>query len=139
MGRGGTAPPSGTTATGRPRCTATTRRGTPCEAFAPAGRVFCRVHDPDRAAEVRAACARGGAKASKLRALEGRRRKLDTPAALVGFVSGVIYDVVEHRVEVDVARTALYGCSIQRQLLEATDLAARLAAVEAQLAARRTG
>src|SRR5439155_25841921 len=114
MGRGGTAPPSGTTATGRPRCTATTRRGTPCEAFAPAGRVFCRVHDPDRAAEVRAACARGGAKASKLRALEGQRCTLDTPAVLVGFVSGVIHDVVEPRMEVGVGRNVLYGCLIQR-------------------------
>jgi len=87
---------------------------------------------------VRAARQRGGAAASKLRALAGRRRKLTSAGALVDFVSGVIHDTLEGRVEVDIARTCLYGASIQRALIQAGDLEQRLAVVEAQLVARRT-
>jgi hypothetical protein len=80
---------------------------------------------------VQRARSRGGTSAAKLRALEGRRSKLDTPAALVRFVATLVQDVVGGTVGPDVARVALYGCSIQRQLLETSDLEARLDALEA--------
>ena len=139
MGRGGAPPSTGGAGRQQRRCAATTQRGTPCGAFVPAGRPLCRVHDPAAAESVHAARQRGGARASKLRALQGRRRKLARPGALVDFVSTLIHDTLEGRVEVDVARTCLYGASIQRALIQAGDLEQRLAAVEAALAARRTG
>jgi hypothetical protein len=80
---------------------------------------------------MRQARSRGATNANKVRALEGRRSKLDTPAALVRFVATLVQDVVGGTVEPDVARVALYGCAIQRQLLETSDLEARLAALEA--------
>ena len=64
-------------------------------------------------------------------ALQNRRLKLDTPAALIRFVGTVVQDVVSGAVEPDVARAALYGCSIQRQLIEASELEKRLEALEA--------
>ncbi len=134
MGRGGAAGPSGVTATGQPRCQAQTQAGQPCRAFATGG-PWCRMHDPAQAEAVRAARAKGGAAASKLRALQGRRAKLDTPVRLLAFTSNLIHDVVEVRIHPDTARVALYGCSIARQLIETSALEERLAALEAQLSA----
>jgi len=95
------------------------------------------MHDPAHADAVRAGRARGGAAASKLRALQGRRSKLDTPAALLRFCATVVYDVVEHRLEPDCARVALYGLSIQKSLLEVADIEGRLRALEAQASTGR--
>jgi hypothetical protein len=82
---------------------------------------------------VQAARARGGAAASKLRALQGRRPRLDQPQALARYCSGIILDVADHRLDVDTGRCVLYGLGIMRQLLEVANLDARLAALEAQL------
>ena len=112
-------------------CAATTHQGQPCRSALVGESGYCRAHDPARQVEVQAARRRGGATAAKLRALEGRRSKLDTPAALVRFVGTLVQDVVSGTVEPDVARVALYGCSIQRQLLETSDLEARLSELEA--------
>jgi hypothetical protein len=137
VGRGGAPRDSATTATGQPRCTATTQAGQPCQAFAPAGSTVCRVHDPAQAEAVQAARARGGAAAARLRVLQGRRSKLDTPAALVRFTATLLHDVLELHRPYELARVVLYGVSIQRQLLESSDLEQRLAALEAQLATGR--
>jgi hypothetical protein len=80
-----------------------------------------------------AARSRGATKANKLRALAGRRPKLDNARALTRFVSDVVKDTLSGRVLPDVARAVLYGCSIQRALIETGDLAKRLEALEAQL------
>jgi hypothetical protein len=134
MGRGHGAAASGATGGGKRACEAQTKRAAPCAAFALPGRPWCISHDPERHADMRAARAKGGAAASKLRALQGRRAKLDTPQRLLTFTSNLIHDVVEVRIHPDTARVALYGCSIARQLIEASDLEARLAALESQLA-----
>jgi len=84
---------------------------------------------------MREARARGGAAASRLRSLEGRRARLDTPAALVKFTSKVIQDTLDETTPFVVARTVLYGISIQRQLVESTDLERRIEALEQRLAA----
>lgn len=127
--------------TSQPTCVATTQRGVPCQSFAAHGTDYCVAHDPNRVEAMQAARSRGATTANKLRALEGRRERLDTPAALVKFVGTLVQDVVGGAVEPDVARVALYGCSIQRQLLETTDLEARLAALEeaAEQPTRRAG
>ena len=113
-------------------CAATTQRGTACRGIVPLGLSYCLVHDPERAEAVREARARGGATATKLRALKARRPRLDTAAGLIRFNAGVIADTLEGRLLPDVARAVLYGMSIQRQLVEAGDLEQRIAALEAR-------
>src|SRR5438105_716274 len=128
--RGSAAAPSGGAAHAQQPCQAQTKRGTPCRSFAlPAGD-YCLAHDPERAGAVRAARAKGGAAASKVRSLQGRRAKLATVPELVRFTSGVIQDVLAGDVAPEVARAVLYGLSLQRQLVETSDLERRLRALE---------
>ncbi len=117
----------------RKTCRAVAKSGEPCRSFALAGSEFCLAHDPERVGQLRQSRAKGGAKASQLRALRGRRAKLDTVGGLVRFTAGVIQDALAGTVAADVARVVLYGISIQRQLLEAGDLEKRIAALEANL------
>ena len=114
-------------------CRAQTKRGQPCAGFALTGGEHCLSHDPERAGALREARAKGGAAASKLRAIRGRRSRLDTVPALVGFTAGVIHDALEGRLTPDVARTVLYGLGLQRQLVESSDLERRIAALEARV------
>ena len=127
--------PSPSTERVQPRCTATTLRGTPCQAFA-AGGAFCHVHDPARAEQVQAARAKGGQAAGRLRRLEGRRAKLDTAPRLLAFASNIVHDLAEHRLDSDTGRAVLYGVGIMRQLVEAADLEPRMAALEQRLATK---
>jgi len=83
---------------------------------------------------VRRARQKGGRAAGQLRSIEGRRRKLDTPAELIAFTSTVVQDVIAGTVLPDIARVALYGISIQKSLIETGDLAERLARIEAHQA-----
>jgi hypothetical protein len=87
------------------------------------------------AAEARA---RGASKGARVKALNGRRRRLDTHGGLSIFLTNLVHDVVEGKQDPDVARTAMYGCSILRQLAE-HGLEKRLAEVERLLAQRRAG
>ena len=66
----------------------------------------------------------------KLRVLQGRRLKLDTPRALTRFLSDLMQDTLAGTVEPGVGRVVAYCISTQRQLLETSDLAQRLAALE---------
>ena len=114
-------------------CGARTNRGAACRSFALPGGQFCLSHDPDRQVAVRKARAKGGAAASKLRALEGKRAKLDTPSALMHFTGKLIQDMLDGTTPVDVGRAVLYGIIIQRRLVESGDLEQRLCALEARL------
>jgi urease gamma subunit len=121
----------------RPACTATARHGQRCRAFSLPGEPFCRTHHPDRAEDVRASRARG----AKVRAIMGRRPRLDQPRALAAFLSNLIHDLAEGKVDGDLARTIAYACSVQRgvvELAQKIEIEARLAEVEKLLAARRT-
>ena len=115
------------------QCTATTKMGAPCRSFVPAGQTLCLAHDPDRQSAVREARAKGGAKASKIRAIRGRRSRLATAGELLKFTAGVIQETHEGAIAPDVARAVLYGISIQRQLVEASDLEKRLAELEGRV------
>ena len=130
---GGGAERSGDGAAAQLVCQAQTKRGVACRSFALPDSTFCLSHHPERQVAVQEARARGGAAASKLRALEGRRAKLDTPKALVRFTGRLIQDVLDQTIPVDVGRAVLYGISIQRQLVESGDLEKRLSALEARL------
>jgi hypothetical protein len=114
----------------QPRCTGQTKHGAACKSWALPGKALCIQHDPTMAATREAARRRGGTAAARLRAIEGKRLKLDTARALVKFVSATVQDCLSGSVEPDVARVALYGCSIQMRLLEQSDLEKRLAALE---------
>jgi hypothetical protein len=118
-------------------CAATTQRGTPCRGIVPAERSHCLAHDPELRDKVQAARRRGGTVAMKLRHLQGRRLRLDTAPALVRFTSHIVQDVVAGTLDPDVARTALYGVSIQRALIETADLQRQVAELEALHAADR--
>jgi hypothetical protein len=109
---------------GAPRsaCAATRKDGTPCRSFVPPGRRFCFGHDPARQEAVRAARAAGGAAAARVRVLNGRRAKLDTPAQLLAFTAEVIHETLDGTLSADRARVVFYGLSIQRQLVETSDL-----------------
>ena len=122
-------------------CSATTTAGAPCRGFAQRDSDYCLLHDPASRDAARAARAKGGAAAGKLRALQSQRQSLDSVDALVRFTSGVILDVVDGTLSPDIARVALYGCATMRQFLESGDLERRLAALEAaqtQIPTRRT-
>ena len=116
------------------RCRADTTAGAPCRAFAPAGREVCRVHDPELAEAVQAARSRGAAKANTLRRIRGRRSKLATVSELVRFTADLIHKTVEGELAVDVARCAFYGLSLQKGLVELSDLERRIVALEAAAA-----
>ena len=120
----------------RPTCTEKRKDGAPCRAPALPDSTLCWVHDPRQTERAARARIDGGAKGGRLKAVKGRRRRLDTHAGLAQFITGLVYDVVEGRQDPDVARTALYGCSILRQLAEHS-LEKRLAEVERLLAQRR--
>ena len=122
----------------RPTCTARRKDGAPCRAPALPDSPLCWSHDPRQAEVAAQARAAGASKGAKVKALHGRRRRLDTHAALASFLTGVIYDLAEGRQDPDVARVVIYGCSVMRQLAEHS-LERRLAEVERLLAQRRTG
>src|SRR5687768_8978483 len=112
-------------------CQGETTAGLPCRAFAPTGRALCRVHDPERAAEVQADRRRGAVNAAKVRLLQGRRRKLTTPAALMGFVDTLIWDAIDGKYDPRLVNAVVGAVNVQRALIEVGELEARLAALEA--------
>jgi hypothetical protein len=113
-------------------CTAQTRHGEACRAFARPGRPFCQTHDPERREAFHQACSKGGT----LRALQGKRANLRTMGDLVKFNARIIGDVLEGTMAADVARTLVYALTLQHRLVEGGSLEERLAALEERLAVR---
>lgn len=120
----------------RSPCAATAQHGGRCGSWALPGSAYCVAHDPARARDQRAARAKGGAAASKLRAIRGQRARLDTPASLAGFLAGLVHRIVEGELTPDVGRVAIYGLATLRQVLETGELEKRLAALEQAVAAK---
>ena len=133
MGAGPVAGRTWSVAVSQAGCVASTKRGGACRSFALPGRPYCVVHDPERAVDIAEARTRGGVAAARLRRLQRKRERLDTPKALVKFVANVVQETLDGTVTPDVARAVLYGISIQRTLIESSDLAARIAALEERL------
>jgi hypothetical protein len=119
------------TAVSKEPCQGRTTAGAPCRAFAPSGGALSRVHDPERQAEVQAARSRGAANAAKARRLQGRRRKLTTPAALLSFVDTLIWDAIDGKYDPRLVNAIVGAVNVQRALIEVSDLEQRLAALEA--------
>jgi hypothetical protein len=82
------------------------------------GRDVCIMHAPDMAEKIAAARMKGGAAAAKLRVLQGKRLRLDSPAALVKFTGNLLQDALAGTVDPDTARTVLYGVSVQLKAVE---------------------
>ncbi len=123
-------------------CRADTKHGRPCRGFLLPGRDVCLSHAEDLAEKVAAARARGGTAAAKVRLLQGKRLRLDSPAALAKFMSGLIQDVMAGTLDVDTAKVTVYAVSVQRQVVEhaeKAELEKRLVEVERLLAQRRLG
>ena len=116
------------------QCEAFRKDGERCQAKALPGHLWCWTHDPSVADRRRQARAAGGRKAAQVRKLNNRRVDLSDPAALVRFTSALVQDILAHRVDVAVGRTALYGVAVLRQTLETTELAKRVEALEQQIA-----
>jgi hypothetical protein len=115
----------------KPTCRAVTKRGARCRAFALASGL-CWNHDPARADEVRAARSKGGT----LCALQGRRRRLDSPAAVVAFLSSLVHDVADGALDGEPAKVLVYALSVQLKAIELAEQSAgrRLVAEVEQLA-----
>jgi hypothetical protein len=129
-------PPEGPTvdqSDAKPPCTARTKTGGQCRAWALPGKNVCQVHDPSRQAHVQELRARGG----KVTALRARRRRLHTINALVRYGGEKLLDVEEGRINLDLGRGLFYALSVQCKLVELAisfDLERRVAAIEAALA-----
>jgi len=120
----------------RPTCAATRKDGDGCRAPALPDSALCWSHDPRQAEVAARARAAGASKGAKVKALHGRRRRLDTHGGLAIFLNGVIHDVLEGKIDGDTARAVIYGCALMRQLNEHA-VEKRLAEVERLLAQRR--
>ena len=125
------------------RCRSARADGTPCSGTPLPGGALCFAHAPEHAEAIRAARSRAAAKANRLRAIEGRRRRLDNPRALAAFVSTLIHDALEGKVEADLARSIGYLVAVQTKVIEQarqSDVEQALAEVRALVAeARRRG
>jgi len=125
-----------------PVCRAETKAGTSCRAMPLPGRDVCIMHAPDMAEKIAGARMRGGTAAAKLRLLQGKRLRLDSPSALARFMSHVIQDLMAGTLDVDVAKVVVYAVSVQRQVVEhaeKAELEKRLVEVERLLAQRGLG
>ena len=125
-----------------PACRAETKAGASCRAMPLPGRDVCIMHAPDMAEKIAAARMKGGTAAAKLRVLQGKRLRLDSPAALAKFMSGLIQDVMAGTLDADTAKVVVYAVSVQRQVVEhaeKAELEKRLVEVERLLAQRRLG
>jgi hypothetical protein len=101
------------------------------------GAELCWLHDPERVDEARAARATGARHANRLRALQGRRRRLTTPAALLSFVDGLIWDAIAGKYDPKLVNAVVGAVNVQRALIESSDLEQRLAALEAAAGQRQ--
>jgi hypothetical protein len=118
-------------------CQARRKDDQPCRARVLPGESWCWAHHPDRQEIAAAARSNGAVKANKLRSLEGGRRKLDTPRAVVAFLSNLVHDVAEGRRDAEVAKVIAYTVNVQLkavELVQKSEVERRLSALEERVA-----
>ncbi len=118
----------------RPMCQGARKDGQPCRAPALPGSTWCWAHAPERQEIAARARAAGASKGGKVRALQGKRRRLESPVQLARFLSELVQSTLEGQTEPDIARVCFYGASVLRQVTESAELERRLTALEQQLA-----
>ena len=118
------------------RCKGTTKAGEPCRGFAVGNGGFCFTHDPGRAEERRAARSKGGA------ARHGRKLRNDhapvtlaSIADLLPLLEQAVNDVLSLENSIARARTIGYLAGVAVRAFEVTELAERIAALEAAIEA----
>ena len=103
------------------KCTAITADGSPCQAYAQEGKLFCFQHDPEQAAAAAAARSKGG----EVRAeqLSGAVvPKLDTPEAVQKYLARVCRDVEAGLIEPKTATAISNLARVQLQALKFEDI-----------------
>ena len=116
------------------KCSATNRRGQPCQAWAGASG-YCFAHDPERTAAHSKASAKGGRKASKLRGLPAA--KVRSVSDLLPLLSRLIDDVLVNEYgAVKRARTVAHLARCYANIVMTGELEQRVAAIERALARR---
>lgn len=120
-------------ASGRPRCQATRKDGSPCAATALPGDALCWSHSPALADRRERARSAGARKGNQSRALRARGARLSTPGDLLKFNARLINDLVSGTVSLDVARVVVYATTLQRGLVETSNLDERIKVLERKI------
>lgn len=115
----------------RPVCAGRCKGGQACRAPALPDSGLCWAHDPRHAEQAIKARAEGASRGGKVRALQGRRRRLTTPAALLVFVDTLIWDAIDGKYDPKLVNAVVGAVNVQRALIESSDLEQRLAVLEA--------
>ena len=121
------------------QCKAVNKQGRPCGAFALTDSDFCFHHDPDKAAERKAARIRGGrARHGRSLAEEGNAGpvKIETVGDVVTLLTGAINDCLILENSIQRARAIGYLAGVIVKALELAELEERVAALEAALKTR---
>jgi len=113
------------------RCQATAASGKPCSASPRPGRPFCLWHDDEAVAERQAISRKGGAaRSNSVRA----RRKFASSALgsdqVLGLLSVALRDVIDGKLEPGIANAAANLGRAIVAVREATEVEARIAALE---------
>ncbi len=118
------------------RCKATKADGTACRASSLPGSKYCFFHDPDREEE-RQAGRRAGGQTGRAAALPSDTEFVDlkTPADIVGLLGDTINRVRVGAVDPRVGNCIGYLAGVAMKAMEQGDIEARLAALEAAVAA----
>jgi hypothetical protein len=111
-------------------CRAPTVSGRACRGFLLPGRDVCLSHAEDLADKLARARALGGSAAAKVRALQGKRLRLDSAGALLRFNANLAQDTLSGSVDPSVSKAVSYAIGNQLRLLEAGELERRLRALE---------
>lgn len=120
------------------RCLAKNSTGKPCSAYVRPGETWCRWHDPEREAERKQWRVKGGKNKSNI----ARLRKLWSeehlePAEVTGLLSAALIAAYEGALEPGVLSAIASAARALVAVHEATEVEARLAALEAAAQHRR--
>lgn len=105
------------------KCTALNADGSPCQAYAQAGKAFCFQHDPEQAEAAAEARKRGGE--TRAAQLSGAVvEKLDSPEAVREYLARVCRDVEAGLIEPKRGTAISNLARVQLQALKYEDIAA---------------
>jgi hypothetical protein len=120
------------------QCKAKTKNGKPCGGYAVTGSRFCLTHDPGRARERAERNRAGGLARLSPKATEGQDApKIATVADVLNLVNATIADLWLLENSVPRARGLLAAAEGAIKALQAGELGARVATLEAVLSSRK--
>jgi hypothetical protein len=117
------------------KCSATTRSGRPCRAWAAAGSDYCLTHgQPEK---VREAGRKGGQAARQKATLPAADFSLKSPQDVAGMLETILNRMLTGQLDRGLASTAGYLGQGIIKALEQGDMEARIAALEAKLGVKK--